>query len=93
MIVAKVVGTVWATQKQQSLTGHRLLVVQPLDADEKPAGSLIVAVDALGAGMGQQVLVSLGSAAQRGTPQADSPIDAAVVALVDKLEVDKRHLG
>lgn len=91
MIVAKVVGTVWATQKQQSLTGHRLLVVQPLSANGKGAGSLLVAIDSLGAGIGQQVLVSVGSAASRGTAQADSPIDAAVVALVDKLDVDSRH--
>lgn len=93
MFVALVTGSVVATQKAESMTGHKLLVVEPYRLDEKsrtslvPTGRTFVAVDTLGAGEGQFVLVTQGSSA-RLTPETKSlPIDAVVIGLVDTVRV------
>lgn len=80
MLVGKVVGSVVATRKNENLVGSKFLIVQPSDGmgDEK-----IVAVDNVGAGIGEIVLVATGSAARIGCGQDKSPIDAAIVGIVD----------
>ncbi len=80
MIVGKVTGSIVSTRKQENLVGSKFMVVQPL---EKGKGKLI-AVDMIGAGIGETVLVALGSAARVGCNMANSPIDAAIVGIVDE---------
>jgi len=93
MFVALVTGSVVATQKTESMTGHKLLVVEPYRLDEKTRDRLVstgrtfIAVDTLGAGEGQFVLVTQGSSA-RLTPETKSlPIDAVVIGLVDSVRI------
>ncbi|MFM7128189.1 MAG: EutN/CcmL family microcompartment protein [bacterium] len=96
MFVAKVIGSVIATQKVATMTGHKLLLVEPYRLDpanrEKlvPTGRTFVTVDPLGAGVGQMVLLCQGSSA-RLTPETDKlPIDAVVIGLVDQVDVEGR---
>ena len=93
MFVALVTGSVVATQKAEAMTGHKLLVVEPYRLDEKTRSTLVstgrtfIAVDTLGAGEGQFVLVTQGSSA-RLTPETKTlPIDAVVIGLVDTVRV------
>lgn len=93
MFIARVTGSVVATQKTATMTGHKLLVVEPYRLDEKTRSSLVttgrtfIAVDTLGAGDGQFVLVTQGSSA-RLTPETKSlPIDAVVIGLVDTVRI------
>ena len=93
MFVALVTGSVVATQKTESMTGHKLLIVEPYRLEEKSRDRLVstgrtfVAVDTLGAGEGQFVLVTQGSSA-RLTPETKTlPIDAVVIGLVDTVRV------
>ena len=94
MFIAQVTGSVVATHKAATMTGHKLLVVEPYRLDEKSRSRLVstgrtfIAVDTLGAGEGQFVLVTQGSSA-RLTPETKSlPIDAVVIGLVDSVRVD-----
>ncbi len=94
MFIAKVTGSLVATQKAATMTGHKLLVVEPYRLDEKgrsslvPTGRTLIAVDTLGAGEGQFVLITQGSSA-RLTPETKTlPIDAVVIGLVDTVRVD-----
>ena len=95
MFVAKVTGSLVATQKVGSMTGHKLLVVEPYRIDPQSRQSLVttgrtfVAVDNLGAGEGDLVLLTQGSSA-RLTPETKSlPIDAVVIGIVDRVQVDQ----
>jgi ethanolamine utilization protein EutN len=94
MFVAKVVGSIVATQKVASMTGHKLLLVEPYRIDPAdrsklvPTGRTFVTVDPLGAGVGQMVLLCQGSSA-RLTPETDKlPIDAVIIGLVDQVDVE-----
>ncbi len=80
MMVGKVCGSVVATRKNENLIGSKFLIVKPLAGMGKGD---IVAVDNVGAGIGETVLVALGSAARIGCGQEKSPIDAAIVGIVD----------
>jgi ethanolamine utilization protein EutN len=98
MFVALVTGSVVATQKTESMTGHKLLVVEPYRLDEKSRDRLVttgrtfIAVDTLGAGEGQLVLVTQGSSA-RLTPETKTlPIDAVVIGLVDTVRVEGKEV-
>ncbi len=98
MFIAQVTGSVVATHKAATMTGHKLLVVEPYRLDEKSRSRLVstgrtfIAVDTLGAGEGQFVLVTQGSSA-RLTPETKSlPIDAVVIGLVDSVRVDGRDV-
>ncbi|HBB74627.1 MAG TPA: ethanolamine utilization protein EutN [Planctomycetaceae bacterium] len=93
MFVALVTGSIVATQKTPTMTGHKLLVVEPYRLEEKSRDRLVstgrtfIAVDTLGAGEGQFVLVTQGSSA-RLTPETKTlPIDAVVIGLVDSVRV------
>lgn len=87
MLIGKVVGTVVATRKEQELEGLKLLVVRGMDLEGKLTASLVVAVDAVGAGVGEVVLYCAGSSARQTKVTKDRPVDATVMAIVDQLEV------
>ncbi len=90
MIIARVVGNVVATQKQQSHQGKKILLVQPLDLDDQPAGDIVVALDAVGAGVGDRVLaVQEGFSAMTAVGHSESPIDAAVVGVIDAVTLEE----
>lgn len=82
MVVGKVVGSVVATRKNENLVGSKFLIVEPLERMGKQQERL-VAIDNVGAGIGEIVLVAQGSAARIGCNLADSPVDAAIVGIVD----------
>ncbi len=91
MQLGKIVGTVVATQKDEKLEGLRFHVVQFVDTDIKPTGGFIVAVDGVGAGVGEVVLLAAGSSA-RLTPITDGkPVDTVIMAIVDMLEIDGKE--
>ncbi len=87
MLLGKVVGTVVATRKEPTLEGSKLLVVRGLDLEGKPTATLVVAVDAVGAGVGEWVLYASGSSARQTEMTKDRPVDATIMAIVDELEV------
>ncbi len=89
MILGRVKGNIWATRKEESLKGYKLLLVQPVDFSGEPAGRVIVAGDKLGAGEGELVLVVHGSSARMAADGRDVPIDATVVGIVDSVEVER----
>lgn len=90
MYVAEVIGTVVATRKVPSMTGLKLLVVQPLILAGRGQAPPRVAVDTVGAGIGERVLVAEGSPARVALDQRDVPVDAVIVAIVDTIEMAKR---
>jgi len=89
MIIAKVVGNLWATRKEEALVGRKLMVVQPTSLTSQPNGECFVAVDAVDAGIGDMVLVATGSSARKAVGQENSPIDATIVAIIDFHEVQR----
>jgi len=88
MELAHVIGSVVATTKTPSMSGRALLVVQPITADDRPEGISYVAVDRVGAGDDEVVLVARGTAA-RATLGDDAEVDAAVVAIVDRIDIGR----
>lgn len=84
MIIGKVVGSIFSTRKSEKLTGNKFMIVQPVDMDKKPNGDVMVAIDIIGAGMGEHVLIAQGSAARVGCDMSDAPVDAAIVGIVDE---------
>ncbi len=88
MVIARVVGNVWSSKKNEKINSFRLLFVQPLGPGLKPMPKLIVAVDEIGAGIGEEVLVTQGAPAMQAFSRDDLiPVDAVVVAIVDSLEM------
>ena len=87
MLLARIVGTVVSTRKEASLEGLRFMLLQPLDEQGKPAGSHVVAVDAVGAGVDEVVLYASGSSARQTTVTDKRPCDAVIMAIVDTWEV------
>jgi len=88
MILARVVGTVVATQKHRKLEGAKLLLVQPLALDDSPRGVALLAIDSVGAGVGEKVLIVLeGRAAGDALRQKAAPVDAAIMGIVDQVEL------
>lgn len=83
MLIGKVVGTVISTRKNSNLVGNKFLIIEPYEGFEFKGSSRIVAVDNVGSGIGEIVLVATGSAARIGCSMDGSPIDAAVVGIVD----------
>ena len=88
MILAKVVGTVVATRKDPRLVSNKLLIARPMDPKGKPEGSYVVAVDTVDAGFGETVLIVSGSSARMAAGMKDCPVDAAIVGIVDNVEVN-----
>ena len=98
MILARVEGSVVATKKNAKMMGNKFLLVRPLVIDSpaarewKPGTSTLVAVDSLGAGEGEIVLVVQGSSARLAADDKDSPVDAVVIGIVDTVDVAKNIL-
>ena len=89
MIIARVVGTVIATQKQEAHEGKKILLLQPLNLEGQPAGDVVVGLDAVDAGIGDRVLVvQEGFSAMTSVGHTESPIDAAVIGVVDEVELE-----
>lgn len=92
MFIAKVIGSVVATQKTESMTGKRLLLIEPYRLDEerktlKTTGRSLVAVDTLGAGEGEYVLIVQGSSARMTPETKPLPVDATVIGIIDTVNV------
>ncbi|MCL4512910.1 MAG: EutN/CcmL family microcompartment protein [Candidatus Eremiobacteraeota bacterium] len=89
MLIGKIIGTVVCTQKDEKLVGAKLQVVLPLHAAAlSPDGKPIVAVDSIGAGNNELVLVAAGSSARQTQKTKDTPVDAVIMAIIDSLEVE-----
>ena len=92
MILARVVGTVVATRKDPRLEGQKLLIVQAVSpAGEAKANSYLIAVDTVGAGVNDTVITVSGSSARMADGLKDSPVDTAVVGIVDEIDLDADH--
>jgi len=94
MQLGRVIGTVVATQKHRRLEGAKLLLVQPLNLDDTPRGNAVLAVDGVGAGVHEKVLIVLegraaGEALGTSRGGAGTPVDAAVVGIVDSVAIDE----
>ena len=89
MILARIVGTVVATRKDERLVSTKLLVVRPVDASGKTDGNYLVAVDTVDAGFGETVLIVSGSSARMASGMKDCPIDAAIVGIIDNIELNE----
>ena len=87
MLLAKVVGTVVATRKDPRLEGSKLLVARPMDPKGKAEGNYLVAIDTVDAGVGETVLIVSGSSARMAAGLKDCPVDAAIVGIVDEVEL------
>ncbi len=87
MLLGKVVGTVVATRKEDSLEGLKLLLVRSINERGEPSGSPVVAADAVGAGVGEVILYASGSSARQTRVTDKRPVDAVVMAIVDQIEV------
>ena len=87
MIIARVVGNVVATRKQESHEGKKILLIQPLDLEGLPVGDVVVAVDSVDAGVGETVLIVSGSSARMAAGLKDCPVDAAIVGVIDAVTV------
>ena len=98
MFIAKVSGSVVSTQKVGSMTGHKLLVVEPFRLEGKQRKSLettgrtFIAVDTLGAGEGDFVLIAQGSSARLTPETKELPIDAVIIGIVDTVHIEKTNV-
>ena len=92
MLLGEVVGTLVATRKEASMEGFKFLVVKNVDVDGKGGGGSVVAVDAVGAGVGDIVLYATGSAARQTVATNNRPCDAVVMAIVDTWEVGGKEI-
>jgi Ethanolamine utilisation protein EutN/carboxysome. len=86
LIIAKVIGTVISTRKNQNLIGNKFLIVEPISEMNYDNKNRIVAIDNVGAGVGEIVIVVFGSSARIGCGVPDSPVDAAIVGIVDSIK-------
>jgi len=87
MFLGKVIGTVWSTKKTPDLEGVRFLVVHPYDLDHEPTKNVVVVADRLGAGTGETVMCAYGKAARSAIGNQDMSIEAAVVGIVDRVDL------
>jgi len=88
MLIGKVIGDVVATQKAPSHEGRKILVVQPLNLDGSDRGEIVLALDAVGAGIGERVLLSTeGFSAMTSVGRPNSPIDSAVIGIIDEIDL------
>jgi microcompartment protein CcmK/EutM len=89
MILARIIGTVVATRKDPRLEGKKLLLVRPIDVHGKDESGYLVALDTVGAGFREQVLVVQGSSARIAQGMKDCPVDAAIVGIIDDIQVSE----
>ena len=88
MVLGKVIGTLVASRKEPTLEGLKLLVVRACDVDGNANGAIAIAVDAVGAGIGEVVLYASGSSARQTQATQNRPVDATIMAIVDAVAVD-----
>ena len=91
MVLGKIIGTVWSTRKDENLVGAKFLIVRHLNLDFTPKNSTVIAVDSVGAGVGEVVLVAQGSSARQTTFTKNKPVDAVIMAIVDKLDISVKE--
>jgi len=87
MVLGKVVGTVWATRKDEELVGMKFQIVKHVGVDYSVKETFLVAVDTVQAGVGDIVLVCSGSSARQTATTKNKPVDAVIMAVVDKLDI------
>lgn len=92
MFLGKVIGTVWSTKKDDNLVGSKLLIIRQLDLELKEKPNFVVAVDSVGAGEGEIVLVATGSSARQTNITKNKPVDAVVMAIVDKFDISLKKM-
>lgn len=94
MQLGKIVGTVVSTQKDEKLTGLKFHIVKNVDFDGNPTSGFVVAVDSVGAGIGEVVLTAAGSSARQTNVTKDKPVDTVIMAIVDSIDIDgeKRYV-
>jgi len=92
VFLGKVIGTVWSTKKDENLVGAKFLIVNELDLDLNEKDRFVVAVDSVGAGDGEVVLVATGSSSRQTEFTKEKPVDAVIMAIVDKLDVSVRQM-
>ena len=91
MQIARVVGTVVSTQKHRKFEGAKLLLVQPITPDDRPHGTALLAIDSVGAGVHEKVLIVLeGRAAGEALGRKAAPVDAAIVGIIDHVDLEDR---
>jgi ethanolamine utilization protein EutN len=90
MFLGRVIGTVWSTKKDEQLVGAKFLIVRELDLQLKEKERFVVAVDSVGAGEGEVVLVATGSSSRMTSFTKDKPVDAVIMGIVDKLDVTEK---
>jgi len=91
MILARIVGTVVSTRKDPRLEGKKLLIVKPVSPEGRDEPGYLIAVDAVGAGYRETVLVVSGSSARMAAECKDRPVDAAIIGIVDTVKLDEAH--
>lgn len=91
LVLGKVIGTVWSTRKDENLVGSKFLIVRHLNLDLTEKEAFNIAVDSVGAGVGEIVLMATGSSARQTTITKNKPIDAVIMAIVDKLDISEKN--
>lgn len=86
MIISRILGTVVASQKDERLSGKKLLIVKPINLDGTDQSGYVVAVDTVGAGFHERVLIVSGSSARLAEGNKDTPVDAAIVGVIDTID-------
>jgi len=92
LIICQVIGHVWATKKEETLSGLKLMVVREIETNVMN-GDVFVAADVVGAGIGERVLVVSGSTARRALGKDELAVDCAIVGIIDSIEVDREKLS
>ncbi|MEG0307664.1 MAG: EutN/CcmL family microcompartment protein [Clostridium sp.] len=88
MVIGRVVGRLWATRKDEKLSGQKFLIVRLLKDKEVEEEGFFVAADSVGAGVGDNVLITKGSSARISLGERDVPVDATIIGIIDSIEVD-----
>ncbi len=89
MIIARIIGTVVSTQKDERLNGKKLLIVRPINLDGSDQKGYIVSVDTVGAGYDEKVIVVSGSSARMAEGNKDVPVDSAIIGVIDEIDFDE----
>lgn len=91
MFIGKVVGSLWATRKTENTRGIKFLIIQPYNLNKNPNTDTVVAVDVLGAGEGELVMVAYGKAARVAVGNENMSIEAAVIGIIDEYEIKPEY--
>lgn len=91
MFLGRVIGNVWSTKKDENLVGAKFLIVRQIDLEMKDKDNFVVAVDSVGAGEGEVVLVATGSSSRQTNITKNKPVDAVIMAIVDKLDISEKE--